>query len=174
MLGRISLANKCLLLFGLAVVMIIVAALSVPWVRMNQLVDESELAVSRSILATWEAAERRPVAHQPDPGLSPLTRPGLTAGERLNVGDARVAVYDKTQAEKSAFAMRAWAKLVVQPAKGASELVEVDRTLFQRDYRVARRCAEACRWPRRRRAIRRPRMRSWCSSGRASRPGGRC
>lgn len=72
MLRRISLANKCLLLFGLAVVMIIVAALSVPWVRMNQLVDESELAVSRQTLSTWEAAERRPATFQPDPAAPPI------------------------------------------------------------------------------------------------------
>ena len=142
MLRRISLANKCLLLFGLAVVMIIVAALSVPWVRMNQLVDESELAVSRQVLSTWEAAERRPTGPQPDPGFSPVTRPGLLAGERLNVGDARVAVYNRQQAEaaaeKSPFAMRAWVRLVEQSQRGMVEVVEVERTLFQRDYRVAR------------------------------------
>ncbi|HZW06739.1 MAG TPA: HAMP domain-containing sensor histidine kinase [Phycisphaerales bacterium] len=142
MLRRISLANKCLLLFGLAVVMIIVAALSVPWVRMNQLVDESELAVSRQVLSTWEAAERRPAGPQPDPGFSPVTRPGLLAGERLNVGDARVAVYNRQQAEaaaeKSPFAMRAWVRLVEQSQRGVVEVVEVERTLFQRDYRVAR------------------------------------
>lgn len=142
MLRRISLANKCLLLFGLAVVMIIVAALSVPWVRMNQLVDESEVAVSRQVLSTWEAAERRPAGPQPDPGFSPVTRPGLLPGERLNVGDARVAVYNKVQAEaaaeKSPFAVRAWQRLIEQPQRGVGEVVEVERTLFQREYRVAR------------------------------------
>jgi signal transduction histidine kinase len=131
-----------MLLFGLAVVMIIVAALSVPWMRMNQLVDESELAVSRQVLSTWEAAERRPAAPQPDPGFSPVTRPGLVPGERLNVGDARVAVYNKAQAEaaaeKSPFALRAWQRLVEQPQRGVGEIVEVERALYQRDYRVAR------------------------------------
>ncbi len=142
MLRRISLANKCLLLFGLAVVMIIVAALSVPWVRMNQLVDESELAVSRQTLSTWEAAERRPATLQPDSAAPPAPRPGLVPGERLNVGDARVAVYTRQQAEaaadKSPFALRAWQRLVEQPQRGVSELAEVERTLFQRNYRVAR------------------------------------
>jgi len=38
----ISLANKCLLLFGAAVILIIVAALSVPWLRMNSIVDEGQ------------------------------------------------------------------------------------------------------------------------------------
>ena len=37
--AEISLANKCLLLFGGAVVLIMVVALSVPWLRMNSLVD---------------------------------------------------------------------------------------------------------------------------------------
>ncbi|MDP1662258.1 MAG: HAMP domain-containing protein, partial [Phycisphaerales bacterium] len=142
MLRRISLANKCLLLFGLAVVMIIVAALSVPWVRMNQLVDESELAVSRQTLSTWEAAERRPMTVQPDTAATPSPRPGLVPGERLNVGDARVAVYTRQQAEavadKSPFALRAWQRLVEQPQRGVGELVEVERTLIQRYYRVAR------------------------------------
>jgi len=141
-LRRISLANKCMLLFGLAVVMIIVAALSVPWMRMNQLIDESELAVSRQVLSTWEAAERRPVGSQPDPGFSPVTRPGLLPGERLNVGDARVAVFNRQQAEaaseKSPFALRAWRQLVEQPQHGVGEVIEVERTLFQRHYRVAR------------------------------------
>ncbi len=43
----ISLANKCLLLFGAAVVLIIIAALTVPWLRLSAIVDEGEFAISR-------------------------------------------------------------------------------------------------------------------------------
>lgn len=56
MLGRLSLATKCLLLFGAAVVFIISAALAVPWVRMNGMVDDAETEISRQIVATWEQA----------------------------------------------------------------------------------------------------------------------
>ena len=38
--SQISLAVKCQLLFGLAVLLIIAAVLAVPWFQMNKLVDE--------------------------------------------------------------------------------------------------------------------------------------
>lgn len=50
----ISLANKCLLLFGAAVILIIVAALSVPWLRMNSLVDEGQFETSRQLVIEWQ------------------------------------------------------------------------------------------------------------------------
>lgn len=59
MLGRLSLANKCLILFGLAVVLIIVAALSVPWLRMNAMVDDAEAETSRRLVDAWERMARR-------------------------------------------------------------------------------------------------------------------
>ena len=49
----ISLANKCLLLFGGAIVLIVLTALSVPWLRMNALVDDGQLALSRQMADTW-------------------------------------------------------------------------------------------------------------------------
>lgn len=45
----ISLAAKCRLLFGLAVLLIIASALFVPWVRMKDLVHESNIQVARQI-----------------------------------------------------------------------------------------------------------------------------
>ena len=59
MLGRLSLATKCLLLFGAATVLIISSALAVPWFKMNSMVDETELEVARQILSTWEQAVAR-------------------------------------------------------------------------------------------------------------------
>ena len=68
----ISLANKCLLLFGGAVVLIVVAALAAPWIRMNSLVDEGQLELSRQLVHVWEqlqaeeggpAATGEPVEH---------------------------------------------------------------------------------------------------------------
>jgi two-component system, NarL family, sensor histidine kinase BarA len=50
----ISLEHKCLLLFGAAVILIIVAALSVPWLRMNSLVDEGQFETSRQLILEWQ------------------------------------------------------------------------------------------------------------------------
>ena len=46
---RISLANKCQILFGGAVLLIITAALSITWVRMNQLVESSVVGNARQL-----------------------------------------------------------------------------------------------------------------------------
>jgi len=48
-MGGISLANKCLLLFGIAVLFIIVAAMMPPWLLVGSVVDESQFETSRQI-----------------------------------------------------------------------------------------------------------------------------
>lgn len=53
MASGISLANKCQLLFGAAVVTILGVALAVPWVRTQTLVRESQLEVARQLATTW-------------------------------------------------------------------------------------------------------------------------
>jgi len=50
---RISLANKCQLLFGTAVVLILVAALTVLAVRMQTLVREGQVAAARQLAHAW-------------------------------------------------------------------------------------------------------------------------
>ena len=52
---RVSLANKCQILFGAAVVLILVAALSVPWFRMQKLVEESQRETARKLAEAWRA-----------------------------------------------------------------------------------------------------------------------
>lgn len=59
MFRGISLANKCLLLFGGAVAAIVLAALMFPFFRMNSLVDEGQLELSRQMVDNWEQAERQ-------------------------------------------------------------------------------------------------------------------
>lgn len=49
----ISLANKCQILFGLAVFALLGAALSVPWNRTGAIVSASQLEVSRQLADTW-------------------------------------------------------------------------------------------------------------------------
>ena len=52
---EISLAAKCQLLFGSAVVLIIAAALFVPWQRMEQLTDEINEKSARALAETVKA-----------------------------------------------------------------------------------------------------------------------
>src|SRR4051794_34837566 len=81
---RISLAGKCQLLFGTAIVMILSAALAVPWHRIEQLTGQlneraagalAEHAIAEHI-ATFASAE--PV--DPEYAGSPLGPPGPRAG----------------------------------------------------------------------------------------------
>jgi signal transduction histidine kinase len=67
---QISLAAKCQLLFGAAVLLIITAALYVPWQRMEQLMEQINERTART-LAEWAEADHlaRKMAEQP-------TRPG--------------------------------------------------------------------------------------------------
>ena len=55
MVPGISLANKCQLLFGFAVVMILAAALSVPWIGTRLLVRDYQIEVARQIADAWLA-----------------------------------------------------------------------------------------------------------------------
>ena len=50
---RISLANKCQIMFGLAVVVILTAALAVPWLRMQKLVDEAQQQIAARLADAW-------------------------------------------------------------------------------------------------------------------------
>jgi two-component system, NarL family, sensor histidine kinase BarA len=78
MFRGLSLANKCLLLFGGAVVFIVLAALYVPWLRMNALVDAGQLEVSRQMAGTWD---RRDAEARADRTFTaePITYVGVSA-----------------------------------------------------------------------------------------------
>lgn len=58
----ISLANKCLLVFGGAIVLIVAVALFLPLLRMNALVDAGQHQQSRELLALWARAAAAGVA----------------------------------------------------------------------------------------------------------------
>ena len=51
----ISLANKCILLFGAAIILIVTVALAAPWIRMNAIVAETQLELSRQLVNVWES-----------------------------------------------------------------------------------------------------------------------
>jgi signal transduction histidine kinase len=67
---HISLAAKCQLLFGFAVVMIISAALFVPWQRMEQLTDQLNDAAASAVA---DATVRHHVATATAPSTAPTT-----------------------------------------------------------------------------------------------------
>src|SRR5437667_1542918 len=70
---HISLAAKCQLLFGVAVVLIITAALLVPWQRMEQLMEQMNERTAKT-LADWAEADH--VARQMEAiSVQPATRP---------------------------------------------------------------------------------------------------
>lgn len=73
---KISLATKCQLLFGVAVVLVIAAALAVPWQRMEQLSDQPNTSAA-SLLADRAVAEH--VAEQ----LVAATQPALLKLHKL-------------------------------------------------------------------------------------------
>lgn len=76
---RISLAAKCQILFGTAVVLIIGAALFVPWQRMEQLTDQLDVSAAGALAD--QAVQRHVVFHESrpsDPNATPAwpaTRP---------------------------------------------------------------------------------------------------
>ena len=73
---KISLATKCQLLFGAAGVLIIAAALFVPWTRMEQLTRQLDEAAARAVARTAVAQHAADAAPLPSPLLpSPATRP---------------------------------------------------------------------------------------------------
>src|SRR4051794_8846568 len=84
---HISLAAKCQLLFGAAVVLIIAAALFWPWQRMEQLMEKinersaatvAETALNDHVTKQTAIAEKEDIAiaHTPAPGTQPVTVDG--------------------------------------------------------------------------------------------------
>lgn len=65
----LSLANKCLLLFGGAVVLIVGAALVAPGLRMNTLVSERQAEIARRLVNVWQQldAQARQEGRSPAP-----------------------------------------------------------------------------------------------------------
>ncbi len=70
MSSGISLANKCQLLFGAAIVLILIGALTVPWARTQALVRESQLEMARQLANAW-LADRIQLGTPEQPGGMP-------------------------------------------------------------------------------------------------------
>jgi signal transduction histidine kinase len=100
---RISLAAKCQILFGLAVVLIISSALSVPWQRMEQLTEQLNVRAASALaenardehialrsaglpdVPTTRPATTRPGTGSQYPDTRPEAREGPAAGQAVNL-----------------------------------------------------------------------------------------
>ncbi len=101
----VSLANKCQLLFGAAVVLIVSAALVWPWIRQISVLDDAQLETSRQIAELWADS---PLV---DPAVAAVFRPsqtGESAEDRRNlvirwwpIADWREAVFSSGFLEKA-------------------------------------------------------------------------
>ncbi len=96
----ISLANKCQLLFGVAVLLILAGALAVPWVRTRTIIREGQLEAARQLADAWLAdrIQLGPVELEgplprrfneifDDPEAAPSLRMALSWVEEIEAGD---------------------------------------------------------------------------------------
>ena len=90
MVSGISLANKCQLLFGFAIVVILTTVLSVPWIRTSTMVQDSQVEVARQLSEAW-LKDRIQLGTLEQPGSSPskldefLTHPDQTPVLRMTL-----------------------------------------------------------------------------------------
>lgn len=148
----ISLANKCLLLFGGAVAVIVLAALMFPFFRMNSLVDEGQLELSRQMVDHWEQAERQIKAYsagfydtsvlsqrprQPPRYIANDDHPKPGTEGYAGVPARRIGLTEANSiAEKDRFVARAIASLQADPARDDYQQARWSGT--QREYRYAK------------------------------------
>lgn len=154
MFRGISLANKCLLLFGGAVVLIVLAAQTAPWFRMSALVDDAQHELSKQMISSWIAADRQmkdaadgsspwtlpPVQRaRPAPSLLPEARQPAPIGQVEFAGVlARRIPIDQVRREASddAFLLRALGAFAED--KNANEWKEARWRGSSREYRFAK------------------------------------
>ncbi|MGB0766453.1 MAG: ATP-binding protein [Phycisphaeraceae bacterium] len=129
---RISLANKCQLLFGLGVVLIVAAALSVVAMRMESLAEQAPEQRARDLAALWVSGRIELV----DPSSAAESRgnPDIDPGMRIEVLAVRDA---EARSEDDPFLKNAFARFA--SAEDASEYFSPgERMDGIRTYRYAR------------------------------------
>jgi signal transduction histidine kinase len=140
----ISLANKCQLLFGAAIVLIVTAALIWPWFRQLRVLDDAQLETSRQIAELWaegpfhNAAEAG-VFRAPDAASGPEERRDLVI-RWWPIEDWRSAAFE------TSFLVKAQRLLAAPPAGAPAaerEHVEARWAGTDRLYRYARLVADS-------------------------------
>jgi two-component system sensor histidine kinase BarA len=135
----ISLANKCLMLFGCAVVVILIGALSVPWLRTSALVQDYQLEVSRQLADAWlQASIRVPDAVLRSEAFVEASQ--RSPGSSQGTGDLRLSFIPigeiETDEEVSSFLTNAMAAFAADPEK--LEYTATDRRQGASWYMYAR------------------------------------
>ncbi|MCC6950511.1 MAG: HAMP domain-containing histidine kinase [Phycisphaerales bacterium] len=132
MLRGMSLARKCLLVFGGAIMLIVLAALWAPWLRMTDLVDAGQAELSRQMVDTWER-----LGEQAGPQPEPVVTTAAPIEERAGIGARRLSVEQaRALADEDAFVGRALDQFREDP-----DLTEVQEARFSgttRQYRYAK------------------------------------
>lgn len=119
--AELSLATKCLMLFGGASAGIIAIALTLPLVRMNGLVGASELEVARTVYAAWVRLDERQDA--------PVSLAGASV-RTLSLEQAR------EESENSRFLRRAFERM--DGDRREAESFDADWSGWTRVHRYAR------------------------------------
>lgn len=137
----VSLANKCQLLFGGAVVTIVAAAMVGPWFRLPAIVDEAQMETSRQIAELWA------VSPLIDPDTAARFRAGLRASEAAQRQQQSLDIrwWTMPEWEEAAFSEgflgKARAKVTAALDKGPTKLAEQTEAHWagtDRVYRYAR------------------------------------
>lgn len=115
--SELSLATKCLLLFGGASALIIAISLTLPLLRMNGLVGDAELGLARAVFESWN--------NQEDPDAEPIAQATVTI-----IPADEAADYD------SRFIQRAIQRF--EASSSSIERFEPDWSGWSRVYRYAR------------------------------------
>jgi signal transduction histidine kinase len=142
MLQGMSLAKKCLLVFGGATVLIVLLALVVPWMRMTYLIDEGQLEVSRQMVDTWqrvgEEQGKASLMGPPAPTQTMRVVPRLVQDIReVRAGvEAREISREQIVREMDSFLGRALAALEADPS--LLDYQEASWDGSQREYRYAK------------------------------------
>jgi signal transduction histidine kinase len=91
MVRGISLANKCLLLFSVAVLAIVSVALIVPWLRLADLIDEAQIETCRQLASVYEGDSDSLVSERPGASFGSVTvyQPTQCASLTLSSEDER-------------------------------------------------------------------------------------
>ncbi|MFM9902040.1 MAG: ATP-binding protein [Polaromonas sp.] len=134
MFRGISLANKCLLLFGAAVVLIIMSALTVPWLRLNALVEDDGVEASRQMIRVWESMRRQ----APAPAREDEAESKRPEGVAVEGGRIILVPGDQVGAERQRdpFVGEAWDRFLEKADR--QEHASASWRLLIRHYRYAR------------------------------------
>jgi two-component system, NarL family, sensor histidine kinase BarA len=128
---RMPLATKCLLVFGGAIALSLLAASLAPLIRMNSIVDDGQLDLSRLMVSVWDRLDREATSGRErwTEQIVQAEYAGIPA-QRLSVSQASAIGQDD---EFVARAIR-----VFQEDPQATEVYEQRRRLTSFEYRYAR------------------------------------